>query len=329
MKALFSLIVVIILVLLAYVGVEVANLDFLFGIVIPYAAILVFLIGFVARVVGWGRSAVPFKITTTCGQQKSHPWIKRSPTESPSNKLEVVIRMLLEVLLFRSLFRNVGFDLKNQRLRYNQTIFLWIAGLAFHYSFLVIFLRHFRIFMEPTPFFVEILQNFDGFLEIGVPAIFISDLVLLAAATYLFLRRVAIPQIRYLSLPADYFPLFLILGIAVSGVLMQQFFKVNMKDVKELTAGLFTFHPTVPSDIGAAFYIHLFLVSALLFYFPFSKLMHMAGIFMSPTRNLANNSRQKRHVNPWNYPVTTRHYSDYEDEFREFMKEADMPLEKE
>jgi len=329
MKALFSLIVVIILVLLAYVGVEVANLDFLFGIVIPYAAVLVFFIGFVARVIGWGRSAVPFKISTTCGQQKSHPWIKRSPTESPSNKLEVVIRMALEVLLFRSLFRNVGFDLKNQRLRYNQTIFLWIAGLAFHYSFLVIFLRHFRLFMEPTPFFAVILQDFDAFLELGVPAIFISDLVLLAAATYLFLRRVAIPQMRYLSLASDYFPLFLILGIAVSGVLMQQFFKVNIKDVKELTAGLFTFHPTVPSDIGSAFYIHLFLVSALLFYFPFSKLMHMAGVFMSPTRNLANNSRQKRHVNPWNYPVTTRHYSDYEDEFREFMKEADMPLEKE
>ncbi len=329
MKALFSLIVVIILVLLAYVGVEVANLDYLFGVIIPYAAIAVFLAGFVARVIGWGRSAVPFKITTTCGQQKSHPWIKHSYTESPSSTAGVVLRMALEVLLFRSLFRNVGFDLKNQRLRYNQTIWLWIAGLAFHYSFLVIFIRHFRLFLEPSPFFVEILQNFDGFLELGVPAIFISDLVLIAAASYLFLRRVAIPQMRYLSLASDYFPLFLILGIAVSGVLMQQFFKVNIKDVKELTAGLFTFHPTVPADIGAAFYIHLFLVSALLFYFPFSKLMHMAGIFMSPTRNLANNSRAKRHVNPWNYPVTTRHYSDYEDEFREFMKEADMPLEKE
>ena len=33
------------------------------------------------------------------------------------------------------------------------------------------------------------------------------------------------------------------------------------------------------------FFAHLFLVSALLAYFPFSKLMHGAGVFLSPTRN--------------------------------------------
>ena len=39
-------------------------------------------------------------------------------------------------------------------------------------------------------------------------------------------------------------------------------------------------------------------MSALAAYFPFSKLMHMAGVFLSPTRNLANNNRMVRHVNP-------------------------------
>jgi nitrate reductase gamma subunit len=66
----------------------------------------------------------------------------------------------------------------------------------------------------------------------------------------------------------------------------------------------------------------------LLAYFPFSKLMHLGGIFMSPTRNMANTSRVKRHVNPWNYPVKVHSYGAYEDEFREKMIEAGLPVEK-
>ena len=49
---------------------------------------------------------------------------------------------------------------------------------------------------------------------------------------------------------------------------------------------------------------------------------------MSPTRNMVNNSRRVRHVNPWNYPVEVHTYAEYEDEFREVMAEAGMPLEK-
>ena len=51
---------------------------------------------------------------------------------------------------------------------------------------------------------------------------------------------------------------------------------------------------------------------------------------MSPTRNLANNNRMVRHVNPWNDPNIKPHaYADYEDEFREFMVNAGLPVEKE
>jgi hypothetical protein len=55
----------------------------------------------------------------------------------------------------------------------------------------------------------------------------------------------------------------------------------------------------------------------------------MAGVFLSPTRNLANNNRSVRHVNPWNYPVKVHTYEEYEEEFREFMKDAGIPVEKE
>ena len=92
---------------------------------------------------------------------------------------------------------------------------------------------------------------------------------------------------------------------------------------------LLSFHPTVPEGIGLIFYIHLFLVTVLISYFPVSKLMHMGGIFLSPTRNLANNSRAKRHVNPWDYPVHVHTYEEWEDDFREKLIAAEIPLDKE
>ena len=101
-----------------------------------------------------------------------------------------------------------------------------------------------------------------------------------------------------------------------------------MVDVKTLALGLISFHPTIPEGVGTIFFIHLFLVSILIAYIPFSKLMHMGGIFLSPTRVLANNNRFVRHVNPWDYPVKVHSYDAYEDEFREKMVEAGLPVEK-
>lgn len=301
----------------------------LFGIVIPYAAGAVFLGGFVYKIVDWGRSPVPFRIPTTCGQEKSLPWVKNSFLDNPHNLPGVVGRMALEVLFFRSLFRNTSSELRSgPRVTYAENKWLWLAALAFHWSFLVIVVRHFRFFVEPVPFFVIGAQALDGFMEIWLPVLYLSDISLVAAATFLFLRRVVVPQLRYLSLPADYLPLYLVLGIAGSGILMRYFVKVDVVAVKELILGLLSFRPHVPGGIGAVFFVHLFLVCVLFGYFPFSKLMHMGGVFLSPTRNLANNNRMKRHINPWNAPVKVHTYAEYEDEFREVMKGADMPLEK-
>ena len=150
----------------------------------------------------------------------------------------------------------------------------------------------------------------------------------MAAVTYLFIRRIYIPQIRYISLPADYFPLFLILALGTSGILMRYLIRTDITAVKELAMGLFAFKPVVPDGIGVIFYIHLFTLCVLISYFPFSKLTHMAGIFLSPTRNLANNSRFIRHVNPWNYAVKFHTYAAYEDEFREKMIEVGLPVDK-
>ncbi|MFH1756919.1 MAG: sulfate reduction electron transfer complex DsrMKJOP subunit DsrM [Pseudomonadota bacterium] len=329
MNVWFSLLAVIILILIPLGAVGGANWRYLFGIVIPYTAFGVFLFGFIYRVFQWGRSPVPFRIPTTCGQQKSLPWIKANFLENPSSGAAVFARMALEILLFRSLFRNTKVELMGQRPVYGGAKWLWLAGLTFHWSFLFVLLRHLRFFTTPMPSWVDVLTKIDGFFEIGVPTLFLTDAALLLAVAYLFLRRVVIPQLRYISLPADYFPLFLILGVVLSGILMRHFYKVDLFRVKELASGWFRFTPVVPDGIGLPFYVHLFLVCVLLAYFPLSKLMHMGGVFLSPTRNLANNSRTRRHINPWNYPVKVHTYEEYEDDFRDKIKAAGLPVEKE
>ncbi|PID40221.1 MAG: menaquinol oxidoreductase [Proteobacteria bacterium] len=334
-----SLITVIVLFLIAYVGTQQgAGLRLVFGIIVPYLAVILFIAGFARRVMGWSRSAVPFRITTTCGQQPSTPGFKQARIDNPSSTLGVVVRMFLEIVCFRSLFRNTRMKLAGgTKLTYQLEFFLWIGALAFHYAFLAVVVRHLRFFTEPVPFFVTLVEQVDSFMRIevlydvfqgGLPGVFMSGLVLLAAAFYLFLRRVMIPQVRYISLANDFFPLFLIMGIALSGIFMRYFAKVDIVAIKELTMGLVTLRPTIPEGVSGLFFAHMFLVSVLLAYFPFSKLMHMGGVFLSPTRNMTGNTRQVRHVNPWNHPVKVHTYDEYEDDFREKMVEAGLPVVK-
>jgi nitrate reductase gamma subunit len=331
-----SLLAVFVLALIAWVGS--LGLPWLFGIVLPYLAVIVFVVGLFRRMLGWSRSAVPFRITTTCGQQKSMPWVRQAKIDNPSTGFGVFVRMALEILTFRSLFRNTRMKLREgDKLAYNLEIFLWVGALAFHYAFLTTLLRHTRFFLEPVPWCIQLLENVDSFfrveilydpIQFGLPGVFISGLVLLAAVIYLFLRRLFVVNVRYISLASDFFPLFLIMGIAFTGILMRYFTKVDITAIKELTMGLMTFQWSIPAGISPLFYVHLFFVSVLLAYFPFSKLMHMGGIFLSPTRNMTGNTREKRHVNPWNYPVKVHTYAAYENDFREKMIDAGLPVEK-
>jgi nitrate reductase gamma subunit len=193
---------------------------------------------------------------------------------------------------------------------------------------LVVLLRHLRLFVDPVPAFVLAIARADGFLAVGLPAIQATTVLFLAAGAFLLARRLASPPLRYLSLAADYLPLFLLLAVGATGAWLRHVSKIDVPATKAMVMGLVHLAPR-PADLGAVFYGHLFLVSALFAYFPFSKLVHGAGVWLSPTRNLTANTREVRHVNPWNHPVPVHTYAEYEDEFRERMVEAGLPVEKE
>ena len=332
MKYAFPLAAVIALVSIALLAVQIPGMQYLFGVAVPYLAMALFLGGFCYRIIHWAKSPVPFKIPTTCGQGFSLPWIKQDKLEAPVNTSQVVARMFLEIFLFRSLWRNTKATVYDgPKLTYESSKWLWLFGILFHYSFLIVVVRHMRLFLDPVPGIVSFLEAGDSLLQIGAPTMYTTDVTIVLGLLFLFGRRLMNPQVRYISLANDYFPIFLILAIAFTGILMRFFLRTNVdiNAIKQLAVGLVTFHPTIVSQISSLFYVHLFLVCTLLAYFPFSKLMHMGGVFLSPTRNMANDTRMKRHINPWNPDIKPHSYAGYEDEFRADMIEQGIPVEKE
>jgi nitrate reductase gamma subunit len=215
--------------------------------------------------------------------------------------------MVLEVLFFRSLFRNLRADLQGKKLIYGSAKWLWLGAILFHWSFLIILIRHLRLFTNPVPSVIQFLDYMDSFIHsFGVPPVYITDILIIAGLSFLLLRRLVDAKVSYISHGSDYFPLFLILGIVITGVLMRYNLKIDVYAVK-----------------------HLFLVSVLAAYFPFSKLVHMIGVFFSPTRNMPNNNRAEMHVNPWNYPVKHLTYAEWQERFREVMENAGIPIDEE
>ena len=332
MGALISLIAVAVLVLLAAVGAGAGeSLRIGLGVILPGIAFAVFLGGIIYRVVRWAKSPVPFRVPTVCGQAKSLSWIRKNELESPSGLPGVIGRMALEVLFFRSLFRNHRVEVLpgKEKVNYIADKTLWAAAMAFHWAMFIVVLRHFRFFIEPVPAWVQYLQFFDGFFQIGLPVFYITTVLMLVGLVALLARRLLDGKVKYISLPSDYFALYLLLGIGGTGMLMRHVEKVDVVQVKAAIAGWASMQLVPPAGVGLWYFVHVFLVSVLLIYFPFSKLLHAPGVFLSPTRNLANNNRARRHVNPWNPDIQGHSYAAWEDEFRDKLKASGYALEKE
>jgi nitrate reductase gamma subunit len=189
--------------------------------------------------------------------------LKIPTTPAPMNSAGVVLRMIPEVLFFRSLLKG-GTAEK----------ILWLGGWTFHVCFLFIVLRHLRFFTYPVPGWVM------SFQEIGIWAGLIFPLALLL----LIVRRFLNDRLMVISLFQDYFILLLIIGIGLTGLLLKYFIRTNLVDVKAFILGLLTLSPvSLPSS--TLFLIHFCLVLLLLIYFPFSKLIHAWGVLMSPTNS--------------------------------------------
>ena len=228
--------------------------------VLFWAATLVLVLGVANKVRLYWKTPAPLKIPTT---------------PAPVTQGGVVIRMMQEVLMFKSLFRSDKL--------------LWVFSILFHYGMLLIVIRHFRYVLDPVWGIIQFIQPFGRYAAF----LFIIGLLGLLA------RRILIDRVRYISSPSDRAMLGLLIFIGLSGMMMSFFGNnTDIVMVKAFFRGLVTFDwQPLPAD--APLLIHLALVLILMFIFPISKLLHAPGIFFSPTRNQIDNPREKRHLAPW------------------------------
>lgn len=222
-------------------------------------ATVVLVIGLARKIVQYAKTPAPLKIPTT---------------PAPVTQTGVVMRMFREVVFFESLFKS--------------TKWTWIFGWLFHMALFVVLLRHLRYFMDPVWLPIQLIQ------PIGVYAGF----AMLAGLAGLLVRRIFVDRVRYISAPSDYLWLLVLLFIGISGLMMKFVAHTDIVMVKQFFTGLIGFSiGTLPIDFPLI--IHLSLVLVLMILFPFSKLLHVPGIFFSPTRNQVDNPREKRHLADW------------------------------
>jgi nitrate reductase gamma subunit len=230
---------------------------------LPYISAGIFAIGVLYRIWRWMHTPVPLRVVVT---------------PAPRTRAGVLWRMAGDALWFPSLF-------KGDKL-------LWLASLFFHGFLGLVVLRHSRFFFYPVPEWVTGIQT------IGLYAGYFIPLPLLLLLT----RRLLMERNLYLSVLGDFFALFLLLSIAMSGILLEVFFRTYTVDVKALILGLVYLRPVIP-EMNWLFGLHFLFIMVLMAYFPFGKLMHAGGLFFSPTRNQRANW-ERRFINPWDFPVS-------------------------
>jgi len=227
-----------------------------------YAATLLLVVGLALRIRLYWKTPAPLKIPTT---------------PAPTTTGGVVMRMFREVVFFESLFKS--------------TKWTWLFGWLFHMALFAVLFRHLRYFQEP----------------VWAPVVWVSPLfrylafAMVIGLLGLLVRRMFVDRVRYISAPSDYLMLFLLLGIGISGALTTFVTHTDVVAVKSFFRHLMTFNfetmPNIPTDFTIV--VHLGLVALLMIIFPISKLLHVPGVFFSPSRNQVDNPREQRHIVEW------------------------------
>ncbi|MDD5471540.1 MAG: respiratory nitrate reductase subunit gamma, partial [Sideroxydans sp.] len=164
-----------------------------------YLATLLFVVGLLSHITLYARTPAPLKIPTT---------------PAPTTRTGVVFRMTREVVFFESLFK--------------ANLWTWSMGWLFHASLLLVTLRHLRYFTDPVWGWVAFIQPFGIY----------AGITMLLGLCGLWVRRLFVERIRYISTPSDHLWLALLIVIAISGLMMQFVSHTDVVAVKSYFLGL-------------------------------------------------------------------------------------------
>ncbi|MHC4472933.1 MAG: respiratory nitrate reductase subunit gamma [Planctomycetota bacterium] len=230
------------------------TLKFVVGVILPYIAIAVFLVGMIHRLIGWKKLASPPMTLFPAGSEEG------SKTAN----------ILKEAFLFRSL-------IKSDRV-------LWVLAWAFHVVLALIFLGHFRVVANVDSILTKLGMSEESIQAMSGGVGGVAGVLIFLAAVLLLLRRLAVPRVKEVTGLGDYAILILLAAIIVTGNMMRfggEHFDLGV--TRTYFAGLASF-----SDVSSAaaldhgvFLVHMVMALVLIMLIPFSKILHLGGIFFT------------------------------------------------
>lgn len=256
------------------------------GVVLPYVAVLVFVVGMIYQLMTWKRLASP---TMT---------LFPAPPTGAGNARNV----LEEALLFKSLF-------KGDRV-------LWLFAWVFHVVLALIVLGHIRVF---TGMLDTAMKQVLGMTEAAIQAMSgmsggAAGIVILVAVVLLLVRRMTLQRAREITGVADYLALLLIAAVIITGNTMRfggdtepvalaeaeishapgstalaaqsESHHFDLAITRDYFGALatFSFSDWTPIEKALAhntFFVHMCLAFLLIMAIPFSKILHLGGIFFT------------------------------------------------
>lgn len=219
------------------------------GGLLPYFAVVVFVAGMAYRLRAWAKTPQPGKMT-----------LFPAPTSMARG-------VLAEALFFPSLF-------KGDRV-------LWTFSWLFHATLALVALGHVRVFTGLIDRVLMGLGMSDAAIgTMSSTAGGAAGIVLLATGILLLVRRLGVQRAREVTKAGDFVALLLLLAVVATGDVMRfsgEHFDLAL--TRQWAWSLVTLSPVVPAS--AAFLTHALLGQLLLVYIPFSKVMHLGGIFFT------------------------------------------------
>jgi len=228
-----------------------ALVTFFIGQVLPYVAVVIFTLGILYRLWRWAAARIIHNVTL-------------SPF--PQSNAQVAGIYAGEIVLFRNVFL---FDKG-----------LWIGAWPMHVALGSVIGGHVVgiYFLGKQFTYIGLSEHLSEQMSALLGTVF--GLIMLAGLLVLLYRRLAIDSVRKISVPGDYLHLLLLLGIVSVGNFMRLFpaYGLEYEPAREYITGLVYLNP-IPIPDNPLFIIHFLLVQVLLIVFPFSKLMHLFGMF--------------------------------------------------
>lgn len=220
-------------------------LTIIVGVVLPPVTLVVFVAAMLNRIWVWKKLPQP------------------GMTLFPISPRGTAAGVLKETLLFPSLFRGDRF--------------LWVMSWLFHAMLALVFIGHLRVVTDFPALWSALHIDADVMSVVVGGAAGVTILVMIVL---LIARRFAVERVREISAPSDYFALFLILAIVLTGNAMRIGGHFDLAGTRQYFASLVMLQwPMVPEN--GWFLAHFFLGQVLLLYIPFSKIMHFGGVFFT------------------------------------------------